>query len=441
MLILSVLLARMAGSEELGKFSLTKDTIMLAGAFVGAALGLTVTKLVSHNKHYNRKIVASTFRFSLFVSIFLGIILFLFSPIFSKLVFNSSQFAIYFRVGSVYLSASIVNLILSSYFTAIDKPQFAARLNIIVGVITLALGYPMLIYYDILGVIFTLSIAHLVGSVISLNGHWQELFKMQNGLASGELKNAIIKITMPTFFSGLIVYPAFWYSRYAVKESEFGFGSLGVLSAILSIQILFATIGNVLNVSLLPIYLKENKNRKVNRINFYSGLVLGVALFIPFFFVPEILGTVYGGSFINEASAATLKYILWSSVILMFNQGLSRYLVENELLWYGALSNLVWAVLFVMSTEFLIQYGIIGIGIAYVISYLGNLLFLLPRINLEAISFKKLEMFVVILLLVLGSYFCSINLTDISIYARICVSGALLGVILFFGFKNILRIK
>ncbi len=70
--------------------------------------------------------------------------------------------------------------------------------------------------------------------------------------------------------------------------------------------------------------------------------------------------------------------VMIATAIMTYKQGLARILYARNLLWWGLLSNLVWASVLLACVPHLIHWGSVGLAAALLISHAANTILFLP---------------------------------------------------------------
>jgi hypothetical protein len=187
-----------------------------------------------------------------------------------------------------------------------------------------------------------------------------------------------------------------------------------------------------LGTPLIPILasIGNQHSDRVSRFNILATWIVGVAVTLPLICIPEIPQFVYGQQYSGTSFIDTFLFVMLSTCVIFYKQGLARVLSLRNLMWWGVLSNGVWGAVLLSSAFLLRKYGATGISLAYAIAYVTNTVIFIPlylklgfvpartMVSLEAgavwgalaagvaLSFLEVELYCRVIYLAIGSIAC-----------------------------------
>ena len=447
MLCATVVVARMLGKTGYGELGMIQSTVGMFGLLAGFGLGLTATKHVAEFRKNDPdragRIIGVSNLFAMGTGSLMAAGLLIFAPWLADSI-NAPHLIGVLRIGALILFINALNGAQTGALAGFEAFKTIAYVNLFVGLIS----FPILVFGAYIG--------GLTGAVwalaINLCFNW-----FLNYIAlRKEVKRYNVQVTfknfsrelpviwsfaLPAALSGIMIGPANWASRTLLTSEPNGYAEIGVLTAALVFQGLLIFAGNMLGAPLLSMVSNAgvNVSDKLGAFNMLSSWFLGVIIAIPLLCFPELAQLVFGSDYATRSFQLTFSLVVFCSVIMMFKDGLARVLVANSLLWWGFLDNTLWAVILIVSSVFLVDFGAAGLAASLAIAYIVNTLIILPLYyskNLvpkrTLLSYESLLIWGVLVFLLF------LNIVDISLLIRsLFLIPSLVGVI--FIFKKIYR--
>jgi len=244
---------------------------------------------------------------------------------------------------------------------------------------------------------------------------------------------------LPAALGGIMVGPANWACRAMLTNQPNGYDEMGVLTAALVFQGLLLFVSNMLSAPLLSMVSNAGANisDKLGTVNILSTWILGVVFAIPLLCFPEVAQVAFGSDYATHSFQVTFSLVVFCTAIMTFKAGLARVLAANGLLWWGFLSNTLWAVILIGSTTFLVRWGAPGLAASITIAYVLNTVILVPLYysrNLvpkgTLLSLESCLIWLILMGLVL------MNVADVRLLYRIVIFAPILWFVAF-SFKRI----
>ena len=104
---------------------------------------------------------------------------------------------------------------------------------------------------------------------------------------------------------------------------------------------------------------------------------LGFFLLAPLMAFPEVVGLLFGGGYAGRPLNVTMVLAMAVTNIILYKHGLARVLTARALLWWGVLSNGVWAATLLLCTWWLAPRRR-GSGRCFLIAYAVNVALFIP---------------------------------------------------------------
>lgn len=382
-----VIVARILGKVGYGEFAIVQSTVGMFGIFAGFGLGQTATKYVAELRDKNPEKAGRIMGMSGLVAAGTGIamatILFVFAPWLASNTLANPGLATPLRIGSLILFAEALNGAQLGALSGFEAFKAAAKINIVVGIIT----FPAMMWGVYAGGLEG-SIWALVG-IRALNWLLNHIILRREAAIhgvpftiAGSLQEFPIlwHFSLPAMLSSVMVFPTLWLCNAMLVNQPGGYGQMGLLQAALVLQQVILFAGANLGAPLLPILANSigNENKGFARINMLSTWFLGVVPAVFLFGIPEIAIIIYGNDFAGQQFVKTFLLIVFSTSIIVYKQGLARVLAAYGLMWWGTLSNLFWALTMISFTWLLIGWGALGFALAYVLAYVLNTVVFIP---------------------------------------------------------------
>lgn len=382
-----VLVARILGKSAYGEFGVVRSTVDMFTTFAGFGLGLTATKHVAEFRFKDHaktgRIISLSLLFAAFSGGLIALLLVAFGPWLSVRTLNAPHLAPALQIGGVMLFASALNGAQNGALAGFEAYRSIARINILCGVIAFPLFWACANQWGLYGVLW----AHAANlCLISILNHLT--LRKTAKAADIPLKwkscwrefPVICSFSLPVVISGIIVSSVRWAGNAMLVNQTDGYSQMGLFSAALIIQttLQFAssTVGNPL-LSMLS-NLGQNTPAGLARFNMLVSWGMGVSVALPLFCFPEIAELLLGKDYRGPTFHHTLALILLCTCIIMYKEGLSRILAARNLMWWGFLSNSVWACILLISAHYFVRYGGPGLAFCYVVAYVLNTLIIIP---------------------------------------------------------------
>ena len=205
-------------------------------------------------------------------------------------------------------------------------------------------------------------------------------FKIKiNYLKSWKEKDIIWKLSFPTMLSNVMVGPVIWIANVIIINTSGGYGQLGLFNAADQWRTALAFLPGVIGTVLLPMLAANNeKNENIEKLNVLISWIVVIIIALPLISFPEIISVLYGNNYYSTGFIEVLALMIFVSCITSYREGISRKLVVKNLMWWGVLDNVLWAIFLIGSVMFLKNLGALGLSLSYIIAYVLNTLLFVP---------------------------------------------------------------
>lgn len=390
--IINLLLLKILGFELFGNYSLLKNTIDTFIGFVLLGIGSAITIEVAQSNDSRYDLYAIQISGILYI-LMTSLLVIIASKLFSfslfgwyspKLIYEV-LFVIVFAISSINNSILyglqkykllIINAIIS-ILPAILMMVYGAKISGYTGALK---GY--VYYYIIVFFISSYQVFICIKSIDRSPG--VNNYKISFDDLIIRFKKLIL-MSLPLGLAALMVGPVILKSNYMLFNSFNGDKELGVFESLNQWKNIAILIPAALSQVSFPIFaqnINKSKEDKILALKEIGVKVLKINLVIIcclIILVPIIYFILLRGDFevIKDNYFSLIILLLSTPIITLTN--ISGYFINgNNKLWIGFFINLIWAVIFLICSYFMItilNYGNFGLSIAYFLSYLALIIF------------------------------------------------------------------
>lgn len=386
-MIAAIITARLLGTFGYGQLGMINSTVILFSTFAGLGLGITATKYIAQlhktNPERTGRIMGLTNLFGIVSGVVMFVILFLIAPWLASNTLAAPDLAPILRIASLLLIFNTIVGIQSGSIAGFGAFKDLARIALFQGVISASLTVTGVYFFGLIGAITAMvinSIINLILFKITLN-NLVKGFKIKiDYLKSWQEKDVIWKLSFPTMLSSVMVGPIIWVANAIIINTPGGYAQLGIFTAAdqwrAVLYFLPAVVGNVL----LPMIAAnvDEKNEKLETFNIFSGWVIVIIIALPLIAFPEIISFFYGSGYNSNVFIQVIALMMFVSCITSYREGISRKLFVKNLMWWGFLDNIIWAIFLIISVMLLKELGALALALGYIIAYVFNTLIFVP---------------------------------------------------------------
>jgi O-antigen/teichoic acid export membrane protein len=270
-----------------------------------------------------------------------------------------------------------LNCILSTQIGILNGFQSFKKIAVI-NLYGSLLAIPLQVYftwlYQINGFIFASAVSCLIQALFNhmlIRKHLSS-FSVKVSLTK-DLKFSFINFCIPAALSGLLVTPVSWYCNTILVKSENGFHEMAFFDIANNWRMILIFIPATISQVVLPKLSSMQNRAQLQKFLYFNiaingGVALMLSLTLVVCSVPllKLYGLHYvGGNF-------TLKILTLSSIFLAVGNVVGQLIAGKLKMWYGFVVNLIWAVVIIFLSSYLIRarhMGAEGLAWAYLFSY------------------------------------------------------------------------
>ena len=379
--------ARLLGRTGFGELAMIRSTVGMFGVFAGMGLGLTATKHVAEfrERDPNRagRIIGLSFMTAAASGGVISLVVLFTAPVLATRVMNAPHLAPLIRIAAGLLFLNALNGVQTGTLAGFEAFKAIAKVNLIYGALSFPVTVVAVWLYGLTGAVCGLIALRAVRWALNRSALVAETSAAMVSISHHRLREespVLWGFSLPAVLSGAMVGPVTWICNAMLVNHPDGYGELGVFAAASRFQAGVAFAGSTIGAAFLPMLSTKEGSESAGfrQGNILVSWVIGVLAAVPLICFPEILGYAFGAEFSSVAAKRTLMLVMCSTCIILYKQGLARALTAEGLLWWGLLSNTIWAVLLLGSAWWLTQRGAAGLAAAFLLAYGLNTVMFVP---------------------------------------------------------------
>jgi O-antigen/teichoic acid export membrane protein len=386
MILVFVIIARIITVEEYGEVGILRNVILTFSMIALASFGITATRYIAtyieKDIDKTNKILTLTRISVTILSFLISFLIYFLSNEISLYLLNNLNLESYVEYLSVAIFFTSLNGYQNGVLAGLEKFKEISYINIINGLTS----FPILLigayYWKVEGI--------MIGLVLTTFILWlYSFYYLGIALKKANLKsdfkfkkefNSLVKFTLPSFISGLMLTPTFFIINSMLAHQENGYIQLGIFSAAFFFATLSRTLIQILGQVLYPYAMKEfgKENKQFEYINNMLPWFVGIIINLPLIIFPEVFSLLFGEKYMNNDFYLSLIFIAMSNIIIAHRQGISRNFAAANIMWWSVLSNMFWSIATILFSYFLIEKGSIGLSVSLFLGYLINSIIFIP---------------------------------------------------------------
>jgi len=243
------------------------------------------------------------------------------------------------------------------------------------------LVFPIMVYgvyiAGLNGAVWGLMVCSVIGCVINGIGLRLVAIKNQVPLAiTGCFKEykTLVKFSLPAALGAALVGPVNWICNAILINQSGGYVELGIYHAANQWFAALLFIPVALSQVFLPVLSDKmggNNNVQSKKIIILS-IKINATIVLPIIIIGSLLSpyimSLYGNNFTDGWPTLVITFITAGIVAVLVPVG--NIIVATGRMWLGFFMNMGWAIVFVITTFILIEYGSIGLAIGKGVGYL-----------------------------------------------------------------------
>lgn len=381
----SIIVSRILGVDKNGEYGIINSTVVMFSTLAGMGLSTTSTRFIAEQKHSDvercGRVVGMTNIVGAISGVLMAICLFILSPWLAKSLLHNTNVETGLKISSLLLLFNTVSTVQNGTLSGFGNFKIIARINMITGL----LCFPIYTICTYLGGVNGLLIGNIIISIYTCI-----LYLIQNKKAycqhnikldfvnSYKETRIMWQISVPAMLCSIMVSPVIWIGNAIITTMDNGYASLGIFNATNQWRSLLTFIPTAIGSVILTVIIANQNEDWLEKINILLGWVIVNCIAIPLLFVPEVIAWFYGIEYQGNSFIISLIFVIMTTCLLAYKEGIARNLISRNLLWLGVLSNFLWGMLFIVSIAFLRTKGAIGISLTYFLSYLISTLVFIP---------------------------------------------------------------
>jgi hypothetical protein len=179
---------------------------------------------------------------------------------------------------------------------------------------------------------------------------------------------------------GIAVAPFKWLAETELARSA-DFRELGVFYAAMTVASIFLALVSTLNAPLISLTANLQGSRaspRIDYLNLYGSWYLFLLLAIPCVLFPRLPALIFGEGFGGPTFSEVNLLLIVYCGLLVYYQGIMRFVALHGSLWFGFFTNLCEGVTLIAVFHYFAGHGVLGLGYAYIGSYLVRIVVSTP---------------------------------------------------------------
>jgi O-antigen/teichoic acid export membrane protein len=387
MLLAMVLVARMLGPHGYGEFGLVRTTVMMIASFGGMGLGLMANKFVAQHresdKEFSSQIIGASYLIAIVAGGALAISVFLSAEWIAVGYLRHESLAHSLKLASVVLLGWAINGAQIGVLQGLHAYRNMTVANLIQGAIAIVCLVGGAQQFGLDGAMWGFVI-HAVASVVLFHAMIVRESRARGlHIATtnlGRVWPAFTSIGLPVALMSLAVAPFKWLSETLLVK-DMGFAALGTFHAAMSIANILIAVASTLNAPLISLTAARSDgiaDPKSRYLNLYGSWFCFVAMALPIVAFPQLAETVFGPEFRSPEFVSALVLLTLYCGLMNYYQGVMRLVTLGGSMWFGFLTNVVEGLSLFAGFLLLAKYGVVGLGVAYLSSYVIRIAISIP---------------------------------------------------------------
>lgn len=386
-LVSALAVARLLGRSGYGQLGIIQSTAGMFDVFAGFGLSITALRYVADCRVRDPgragRILALSNVAAMVTGLAAGAAMFLLSPWLAERTLKAPELTPMLQWTSLLLLMGALNGAQAGALAGFEAFRKIALLGLASGLCSLPL---------MVGGVLLAGLSGAVGAMLAMGAinlglnHYvlrKEMRRAGIRYQYGECRRewpVLFRFSLPAVLSGLSVTPVIWACQTFLVRASGGFSELGLFNAAVAFQGGVLFIAKALERPLLSLISSDQgqRSQRLGSINMLSSWILGLLPALPLMLFPEILQFFYGEQYRGQDFLQCASLVVFYTCIVLYKQGLVRVLVSRELLWWGLVSNLIWAGITLAVIARLASWGALGLALTYAVAYAGNTLVMVP---------------------------------------------------------------
>ncbi|MDW8107383.1 MAG: oligosaccharide flippase family protein [Armatimonadota bacterium] len=385
LLVATVLVARQLGVEDFGRWGLVYATLNTVVAFITPSFGWALMRVAAtlrdHSPHEMAQLSSAVLRVGVWACFILALGLLILAPWASVYIFRDvgTQAALQIIAAAVF--ANGVLALQMSVLMGLEAFRASAALHALRGVVSAALMIGGVYWGGLMGTAWGFTLASFLcagmgGVLLSrvLRERGISLRRTEIRCATQVLRD----MSLPSFLSTILSSVVMWLANVLLVYAPNGLMQVALFSAASHWRTVILFLPTQINHSTAPILAnlwssgERNRLRAVVRASLLAnGLAAGVPALITIV-AAELILRLY--TLDAPPGILSFRVLMLSSVLTALCGLLGYFMVAVGQMWHGLAVNALWAISFVVVAVHMLETGVVGISVAFLVSYLLLLL-------------------------------------------------------------------
>lgn len=377
-LIIGIVVANLLGSEDYGRYSLIKSTLIYIAIFSTFGLGHTGTKYVAQYKEEKIEYLNYICRDIIFISLctsgFIAALVLIFTPqIASFIEMEGMNNTI--RLSAIAVIFNAINHAQTGILAGFKKFKTISNYNMATGLYLCGAAIVLTYFWGLNGTVLALGSSYFFNFIlnrITLNKLRRELAPIQKKIS---FKRDMVKFSLPLALQEGLQSLANW-ATIAVLVKLSNYSEYGIYSAAHTWTAAISFIPAILRNVTLSYLSGSNMNRKrVVKIMFLVNLISSGTFFLIVFLFSGIITSSYNNSF--EGLQSVLNILVFSSVFGTMGSVFIQELISSSRNWLSFAISLTKSIITIgLGAVLIVSFSVTG-ALSFAISALiGNFVYL-----------------------------------------------------------------
>jgi len=390
LLVALVIVARLLGTTVYGEFGVIRSTTNMFAVVGGMGLGLAANRFVAEHRecdpHYTGGVVGSTYLLAGMAGLLVAGLLLLAADWLATAYLRAPHLVPSLRIAAMLLVVGAVNGAQLGVLQGLEAYRQLAAVSLVQGGLAVLALVGGAWRFGLTGAVGGLVLYGFGGILVYQVSIRRELARRGISVDVRQLQATIPlfwKFSLPLVLAGVAIAPLKWAAE-GMLARQGGFAGLGLLyAAMVVVTTLFAVVStlNAPLISLMANLRPDEQSARKQHLTLFGSWYLFLGLGLPLVLVPESLAWLFGPAYASKQFYLVTVLLLVYCGLMLFGQGVTRMIALSGSMWFGFYSNLTEGVSLVGGFYLLLGYGVVGLALAYVGSYVIRLAVIVPMLG------------------------------------------------------------
>jgi O-antigen/teichoic acid export membrane protein len=383
-----IIIARTLGQEAYGEYSFAINSLNMLCELAMFGAGLASAKYISEVIEHNKQKASLCLSLSLAMTLGLGCLMALVLILFDKAIATHFANAKHLSEAAPAIAIGLIGAALNgtalSLLSGLKHFKLIGQLNITTCTILFSAQFIACQSGQVIYVLYSTALGYTLACSLSLFVTIRAFHKKGIGLTSPMTGDSLLLVKnkyFPAFISGLSVLITAWLANYLLTQQPSGFKEMALYAVANQWKTLILFIPLTMASVALPLISGKSQAGAHNlmRMSLLANALLTlltIAVILPM--TISIL-RLYGSEF--AVGYRVFYWMFFTIFLISINSSLSTYLTSQNQFWFGAISNVIWGIVFIsLAYYFIPLQGALGLMYAYAGSYTFHLMLQIIKI-------------------------------------------------------------